>query len=191
MKILCAVLSALLLMAAGYIIYQHQQTSGSIALLNVERIITESAPGKASNEHLRTIDQRFQQGMNELYEAFSDASEEEKQRVFSQAEETLVRQFAVEERNVREAINSIIGEEAEKWRQKHRVSMILPVQITLASHDTQLDATDDILAAVNQRQITFAEIPQLNIMPPAAQRAPTMPNGETKQPDNAAKAPTP
>ena len=173
MKILCAVLSALLVMATGCIIYLYQGTHNRIALLDMDRIITESAPGKAGQAHLAQVDQRFRKGMDELSATFNNAPEEEKQRVFRHAEDTLVRQFSMEERDVSEAIKKVIYEEAEKWRQKNRVSVIFPAQLTLAHNDARLDATDDILQAVNQRHITFAELPELKIAPPTATKQPT------------------
>lgn len=168
MKVVCAVLSVLLLVALGYIFVQHQNAPERIALLNVERIIAESTPGKAGREHLDIIDQRFQQGLNELHKSYQNAPEEEQRRVFNNAEETLVRQFSVEERGVGDALKKIIHEEAEKWRQNNNVSAIFPLQLALVSDGKQLDCTDEILAAVNQRQITFAELPELTINQPTS-----------------------
>lgn len=168
MKILCAVLSVLLIMAVGYIFFQHQGAPERIALLDVERIIAQSAPGKAGREHLSIIDRSFQKGMEDLHRSYQNAPEEEQQRVFSNAEETLVRQFSVEERGVSDALKKIIYEEAEKWRREHNIGAIFPAQLALVSSDKQLDCTDGILAAVDKRQITFAELPTLQINQPSA-----------------------
>ncbi|ROR06910.1 hypothetical protein [Erwinia sp. JUb26] len=168
MKILCAVLSVLLLVALGYIFLQHQGAPEKIALLDVERIIAESAPGKAGREHLNIIDRGFQKGMEDLLNSYRNASEEEQQRVMSHAEETLVGQFSVEERRVSDALKKIIYEEAEKWRKQHDVGAIFPAQLALVSSDRQLDCTDEILATVDQRQITFADLPVLQINQPPA-----------------------
>lgn len=167
MKILCAVLSVLLIVALGYIFYQHPGAQGKIALLNVERIIAESAPGKAGREHLSIIDRRFQKGMDDLHRSYQNAPLEEQQRVFSNAEETLVRQFSVEERGVSDALKKIVYEEAEKWRKEHNIGVIFPAQLALVSSDKQADCTDEVLAAVDQRQITFAELPVLQINQPS------------------------
>ncbi|PRD17233.1 hypothetical protein CQW29_00940 [Pantoea coffeiphila] len=168
MKILCAVLSVLLIVAVGYIFHQHQAVPERIALLDVEKIIAQSAPGKAGREHLSIIDRRFQKGMDDLHRSYQNAPEEEQQRVFSNAEETLVRQFSVEERGVSDALKKIIYEEAEKWRKEHNIGAIFPAQLALVSSDKQLDCTDEILAAVDRRQITFAELPVLQINQPPA-----------------------
>ena len=168
MKILCAVLSVLLIVAVGYIFHQHQGIPERIALLDVERIIAQSAPGKAGREHLSIIDRRFQQGMEDLHRSYQNAPEEEQQRVFSNAEETLVRQFSVEERGVSDALKKIIYEEAEKWRKEHSIGAIFPAQLALASSEKQVDCTDEILAAVDRRQITFADLPVLQINQPPA-----------------------
>jgi len=174
MRVVCAVLSVLLLVALGYIFIQHQNAPERIALLNVERIIAESTPGKAGREHLDIIDRRFQQGLDELHKSYQNAPEEEQRRVFDNAEGTLVRQFSVEERSVSDSLKKIIHEEAEKWRQNNNVSAIFPLQLALVSDGKQLDSTDEILAAVNQREITFAEFPELTINQPtsAGQRKP-------------------
>lgn len=166
MKILCAVLSVMLIVAVGYIFYQHQATPERIALLDVEKIIAQSAPGKAGREHLSIIDRRFQKGMEDLHRSYQNAPEEEQQRVFSNAEETLVRQFSVEERGVSDALKKIIYEEADKWRKEHNVGAIFPAQMALVSSDKQLDCTDEILAAVDRRHISFAELPMLQINQP-------------------------
>ncbi|MFG1175179.1 hypothetical protein AAFN90_16635 [Erwiniaceae bacterium CAU 1747] len=163
MKILCAVLSVLLIVALGYIFLQHRDAPEKIVLLDVERIIAQSAPGKAGREHLSIIDQRFQQGMEDLHRSYQNAPEEEQQRVFNNAEETLFRQFSVEERSVSDSLKKIIYEEAEKWRKAHNVGAILPAQLALVNSDKGLDCTDEILAAVDQRKITFAELPVLQI----------------------------
>lgn len=183
MKTLCAVLSVLLVAALGYIVYQHQSTPARIALLDVERIIAESAPGKASREHLNIIDQRFQQGMDDLHKSYENAPAAEQQRVFGNAEDTLVRQFSIEERGVSDALKKIIHEEAEKWRQQNNIGAILPAQVALvSSHDKQIDCTDDILAAVNQRQITFADLPTLKITQPSATNRPAEPEQKRTEP---------
>lgn len=161
MKVLCAVLSILLIVAVGYIFIQHQGAPERIALLNVERIIAESSPGKAGREHLDVIDRRFQQKLDELHKNYQNAPEQVQRRVFSNAEETLVKMFSMEERGVSDSLKKIIHEETEKWRQEHHISAIFPLQVTLVSDEKRLDCTDEILAAVNQRQIAFAAMPEL------------------------------
>lgn len=172
MKIVCAVLSVLLIVALGYIFIQHQRAFEGIALIDVDRIVTESVPGKAGREHLSVIDQHFQQGLDKLAKNYENAPEAERTRVLRNAEDALVKQFSLEEQNAGDALKKIIFEETEKWRQRHNVGVIFPLQVALTSDGQRLDCTDEVMAAVNQRHITFADYPELTINKPASDPAP-------------------
>lgn len=167
--ILPAILVVLAGCGVGFIYYKLQQPA--IAVLNMEKVLYESSPGKAGREHLRIIDQRFQQGMNEMGETYRDASQQERQRALSAAEDRLVRQFQREERQVTDTVTAIVLQETEKWRKAHGVTVVLPGSMVLAVGQPAINCTDEVLAAVNNRTATFADFPVMNIIPPKTRSA--------------------
>lgn len=191
MKYICSLAALLLISALGWLFWQQGHPAPTIALLDIEKVIAESTPGKAGRAHLDKLDLHFRQGLQQLHENYQQAPAAEQQRVIANAEQMLGQQFGQEERTITEDLKRIILDEAEKWRQKHGARMVLPAQLALASAG-EVDCTDEVLKAVNQREMRFARLPQLDFLRPEG-RIPPQPPSQLQQHGQTAPAspPTP
>lgn len=165
MKSVYALAAVPLLGALGWLGWQQLHPTPQIALLDIEKVIAESAPGKAGRAHLDKVDLHFRQGLQRLHNDFQQTPAAEQQRIISNAEQMLSQQFGQEERTVSDDLKKIILDEAERWRDKHGARLVLPAQLALASAD-EVDCTEQVLQAVNQREMRFSRLPPLNLPQP-------------------------
>lgn len=183
MKSVYALAAVPLLGALGWLGWQQLHPAPQIALLDIEKVIAESNPGKAGRAHLDKVDLHFRQGLQRLHNDYQQAPAAEQQRVISNAEQMLSQQFGQEERTVSDDLKKIILDEAERWRDKHGARLVLPAQLALASAG-DVDCTDQVLQAVNQREMHFSRLPPLNFPQPegAVSPQPPLQSQPAKQP---------
>lgn len=133
-----------------------------IGVVDVERVLTESVPGKAALAHLEQAKAVLQKGLKDLEEEWKDASDEEKRRVLTEGLAALNRQMAVEEQAARKVVADIMLEEIRGWRLTHKASCVIARQ-NLLDADKTVDVTDEILHAMASKTATFAPLPTVNI----------------------------
>ncbi|MBO4335539.1 MAG: OmpH family outer membrane protein [Desulfovibrio sp.] len=133
-----------------------------IGVVDVERVLTESVPGKAAIAHLEQAKAVLQKGLKDLEEEWKDASDEEKRRVLPEGLSALNRQMAVEEQAARKVVADIMLEEIRGWRLTHKASCVIARQ-NLLDADKTVDVTDEILHAMASKTATFAPLPTVNI----------------------------
>ena len=152
-----------------------------IGVVDVERVLTESVPGKAAIAHLEQAKAVLQKGLKDLEEEWKEASDEEKRRVLTEGLTALNRQMAVEEQAARKVVADIMFEEIRGWRLTHKASYVIARQ-NLLDADKTVDVTDEILHAMASKTAKFDPLPTVNIK----KRESALPKKEKRQ-DPAAK----
>ncbi|PLV59688.1 hypothetical protein [Erwinia sp. B116] len=167
-------LISLMVLALGWLFWQQRHPAPAIALLDIEKVIADSTPGKAGRAHLDKLALHFRQGLQQVHNDYQQSPAAEQQRVIANAEQMLDQQFEREERTISDDLKKIILDEAEKWRKKHGAGLVLPAQLALASAGEE-NCTEEVLQAVNQREIRFARLPQLDFLQPEGMASPQPP----------------
>ena len=95
-----------------------------------------------------------------------DAPEEERNKIYADGLARLNRQMALEQQSALSAVNDVVVEEIEKWRQKNGVSLVISRAAVITGDFVKADYTNTILSAVNKRQVKFADLPVVKVTSP-------------------------
>lgn len=135
------------------------------AVVDLERIISQSRAAEAGRAHLAKARQRLEQGFADLQKAWAKAPDEEREAVLRDGALTLRRQMAAEEAVVQNAVNGLLLEEVKAWRKAHKAALVLPRQNVLDA-DASLDITAAILKGMDARKAVFPALPVVSVKLP-------------------------
>ena len=98
------------------------------AVVDLERIMSQSRAAEAGRAHLAKARQRLEQGFADLQKAWAKAPDKEREAVLRDGALTLRRQMAAEEAAVQNVVNGLLLEEVKAWRKAHKAAFpALPV----------------------------------------------------------------
>lgn len=135
------------------------------AVVDLERIMSQSRAAEAGRAHLAQARQRLEQGFADLQKAWAKAPDEEREAVLRDGALTLRRQMAAEEAAVQNVVNGLLLEEVKAWRKAHKAALVLPRQNVLDADDT-LDITAAILKGMDARKAVFPALPVVSVKLP-------------------------
>lgn len=135
----------------------------AVVSVDMQRIMAESVPGKQAAAHLEQVRQVLQKGFDDLRKAHEKESEAERNKIYADGLAVLNRQMEVERQSAMRAVNAVVVEEIEKWRQKNGVQLVIPRSMVITGDYDKADYTNTILSAVNKRKVTFAALPTVTI----------------------------
>ena len=135
------------------------------AVVDLERIMSQSRAAEAGRAHLAKARQRLEQGFADLQKAWAKAPDEEREAVLRDGALTLRRQMAAEEAAVQNVVNGLLLEEVKAWREAHKVALVLPRRNVLDA-DASLDITAAILKGMDARKAVFPALPVVSVKLP-------------------------
>lgn len=135
------------------------------AVVDLERIMSQSRAAEAGRAHLAKARQRLEQGFADLQKAWAKAPDEEREAVLRDGALTLRRQMAAEEAAVQNAVNGLLLEEVKAWRKAHKAALVLPRRNVLDA-DASLDITAAILKGMDARKAVFPALPVVSVKLP-------------------------
>ena len=135
------------------------------AVVDLERIMSQSRAAEAGRAHLAQARQRLEQGFADLQKAWAKAPDEEREAVLRDGALTLRRQMAAEEAAVQNVVNGLLLEEVKAWRKAHKAALVLPRQNVLDA-DASLDITAAILKGMDARKAVFPALPVVSVKLP-------------------------
>lgn len=138
------------------------QSGPGVGIVDVERVMRESAPAQAARKHLEAARAVLQKGMNALEEEWKDAPEAERRKAVAEGLATLNRQMANEEAAANAVVMQLLREECEKWRATHKAVAVASRRNLLAA-DAGADITAEVIAAMNARSPVFPALPTVQI----------------------------
>ena len=159
---LTALLAACLL---GGCLEGSTSAASQTAVVDLERIMSQSRAAEAGRAHLAQARQRLEQGFANLQKAWAKAPDKEREAVLRDGALTLRRQMAAEEAAVQNVVNGLLLEEVKAWRKAHKAALVLPRQNVLDA-DASLDITAAILKGMDARKAVFPALPVVSVKLP-------------------------
>lgn len=135
------------------------------AVVDLERIMSQSRAAEAGRAHLAKARQRLEQGFADLQKAWAKAPDKEREAVLRDGALTLRRQMAAEEAAVQNVVNGLLLEEVKAWRKAHKAALVLPRRNVLDA-DASLDITTDVLKGMDARKAVFPALPVVSVKLP-------------------------
>ena len=139
------------------------------AVVDLERIMSQSRAAEAGRAHLAQARQRLEQGFADPQKAWANAPDKERAAVLRDGALTLRRQMAAEEAAVQNVVNGLLLEEVKAWRKAHKAALVLPRRNVLDA-DASLDITAAILKGMDARKAVFPALPVVNAAPGAKRK---------------------
>ncbi len=139
-----------------------RQAGPPLGIVDVERVLRESAPAQAARRHLEEARAVLQKGMEALEQEWKDAPEAERRKAVTEGLAALNRQMAAEEAAANAVVMKLLREECEKWRATRRAPAVASRQNLLAS-DAGADITAEVIAAMNARSPEFPPLPTVQV----------------------------
>ena len=138
------------------------QSGPVTGIVDVERVMRESAPAQAARRHLEEARTVLQKGMEALEQEWKDAPEAERRKAVAEGLAALNRQMAAEEAAANALVMKLRREECEKWRATHKALAVASRQNLLAA-DAGADITAEVIAAMNARSPEFPPLPTVQV----------------------------
>ena len=160
--VLTALLAACLL---GGCLEGSTSAAPQTAVVDLERIMSQSRAAEAGRAHLAQARRRLEQGFADLQKAWAKAPDKEREAVLRDGALTLRRQMAAEEAAVQNVVNGLLLEEVKAWRKAHKAALVLPRQNVLDADDT-LDITASVLKGMDTRKAVFPALPVVSVKLP-------------------------
>ena len=148
-----------------------------IAVVDTEKLLVQSEPGKLGQAHLEEVQKVLQKGYDDLRALYrGQENVPEAQNAIAQGQAALERQMEVERAAVTSVLQSELTAAVEAWRKKNpRIHAVLARQLFLDAAP-KLDATSAVMKEMNKRKPKFAELPTVTVkkpeVPAKAEQAP-------------------
>ena len=138
-----------------------------IAVVDTEKLLVQSEPGKLGQAHLEAVQKVLQKGYNDLLALYrGQENTAEAQNAVAQGQAALERQMEVERAAVTSVLQSELTAAVEAWRKKNpRIHAVLARQLFLDAAP-KLDATSAVMKEMNKRKPKFAELPTVTVKKP-------------------------
>ena len=140
-----------------------------LAVVDVDRILRESAPGKAAEAHLEQVRGILQKGMDEFRELYKGKEDTaEAQAELRQAQAALERQFAAERLAVQQVLAPHLEKVVRAWfaanAQRTKAHAVVPAS-ALFAYSPDMNITDAIMGEMNKEKPTFPTLPSVTVQP--------------------------
>lgn len=144
--------------------------AAEIAVVDVNKILTDSAPAKAGDEHLKKVQEILQKGLNDVIELYKDKEgTPEAQKEVAQAYSALNQQMAIEQQAVRQVLEGLLIESSKEWRAKNTKYDVVINSALLMDFNNKMDVTAAILKIFNTKKVNFPALPQVTVNKPLTQ----------------------
>ena len=148
-----------------------------IAVVDVERVFRESAPGKAGEAHFEQAREILQKGMDELRALYQGSeSSPEGEAALREGRAALERQLAAERQAVRQVLTEALQRAITSWfdaagGRRQSISAVAPASAFFI-HSPAIDVTSAVILEMNKEQPVFHALPTVTIranQPPPVQ----------------------
>jgi len=158
-------------------VFSNAAWAEGLAVVDVERIFRESAPGKAGETHLGQARDILQKGLDEL-RAFYKGKEDtaEAKAALREGQAALERQFSADRLAVRQVLAATLENVVRVWfavnAKNLTISAIIPASSFL-TYSPALDVTDAVMREMDKEKPVFHALPSVTVKanPQAAQES--------------------
>lgn len=149
-----------------------------VAVVDTDKILAESLPGRAGQQHLEEVQKVLQKGYDDLTAMYRGRENTpEAQAAIAQGQAALQQQMLVERNAVIAVLQNELMQATEAWRKKNtKIHMVISKNLLLAS-DPKMDVTKAVMLEMNKRTPKFADLPTVTVNKPlpAPRPAPALP----------------
>lgn len=139
----------------------------SVYVVDVEKALTRSRAAQAGQNHVKEARKALEAGFEQLRKAYDGQPEEERQRILSEGANALTRQLNAEQQAVNAVIAEMMLAAIRDWRKMNKADIVVARQNLLDAGEA-VDITNAIIQAMDAREPKFADLPVVNVTPPAA-----------------------
>lgn len=136
-----------------------------VAVVDVEKIMTESVPAREGAEHFKKAHDVLQKGMSDLEAKVKDMPADKRDRELINGQRTLQAQLNSERMAVTKVVNDLMIDVIRDWRVSNKVAIVTAKQ-SLLDADNVLDITDKVIVALNKKKATFPDLPVVKFNEP-------------------------
>jgi outer membrane protein len=138
-----------------------------LAVVDVERIFRESAPGMAGEAHLKQAQDILQKGLEELRALYKGKEHTaEAEAALREGHAALERQLAVERIAVRRVLAATLENVIRVWFTVHAKASAISAVATASSliiYNPALDITEAVMREMNKEQPSFHALPVVTV----------------------------
>lgn len=165
---------------------QPEKSAPSVAVVDTARVFRDSEPGKAGVKFLESLQEKMQGELNALQETLQKNPEDQAaQQKLQETYMNFQQRMGAEQQNVITLLNDATQRVLNEYRKEKNLEILLTSEAAL-SFDESVDVTNDIIAALNKRKVTFKPIVPETAREPAA-TAPATSGVKTMPARNATK----
>ncbi len=155
-------LSALFLLLALTLVCAGCNTGGTVATVNVEKVLTDSRAAKEANAHLAKAQEILQKGLDAYQEELKKSPEENRQKELAQGLALLRRQLAIEQAAARKVVEDHMLAQVKAWQEANPKATVIARQNLLAA-PAEADITTEIITRMDAGTVKFADLPVVSI----------------------------
>ena len=169
--------------------------AAGLAVVDVDRIFRESAPGKAGETHLGQVRDILQKGLDELrgfYKGKEDTAEA--RAALRDGQAALEQQFAADHLAVRQVLSATLAKVILAWfaanAQGTAISAVAPASAFFA-YNPALDVTDAVMQEMDKEKPAFHPLPTVSVQANPAAKPQADPQARPGPKANQAAKPSP
>lgn len=135
-------------------------SAAEIAVVDTEKILTDSIPGKMAATHMQEVRKILDKGFNDLKALYrGKENTPEGSQELAAGGMRLDQQYAAEEQAVLNELQRLIMDATAEWRKKNPTYTIVISKTLLLDADPKADKTKEIMSAVNKLTPNFPDLP--------------------------------
>ncbi|MDY3868768.1 MAG: OmpH family outer membrane protein [Pyramidobacter sp.] len=137
------------------------------AVLDVQKITAESAPGKAAAAHIQAVQKVLQKGMDDVIAMYKGKENTpEARQAIADAQNLLNRQLQIEQQAALNVVQKEITDAVKAWRKKNpRTLMVINKQLLIDSAPS-VEITNTIMKQLRSSKPKFPDLPKVTIGQP-------------------------
>ena len=126
-------------------------------IVDVEKVLNDSAAAKAANEHLAKVQAVLQKGFNDLEKRMEKAKKEERDRELEAGRRVLERQMQIELQAARAVVSQHMLEAVKEWRKSKGGVVFAKAQVL--DYSPKLDITETVIKSMDKKPVKFNALP--------------------------------
>lgn len=152
-------IAPLLLLCLGLAGCQQSDSSGkAVAVVDMNRLLAESEPGKAGMSFLEGLQKDMQDKLDGIQKRLErNKDDEEARNDLQTAYMTFQNRMGKEQQNVAARLYDMLQGVLEDWRSRNGFGVVVSRDVALA-FDRSVDVTEAVLAEVNRKTMTFKSV---------------------------------
>lgn len=161
---LCASVMAL---ALSFAFVPASHAIDGLAVVDTNRILSESQPGKAGEAHLTKVRNVLQKGLDDLQKIYKGKEKTaEAQGAIRQGYMAVEQQLATERQAVLQILSKALDTAVQEWRKGNKKVQAVVSKQMLLDNDAEIDVTTAVMKEMDKQKPTFPPLPNVQLTPP-------------------------